>query len=94
MSISSFQGEKFFVDFDEFNSLSVLLERYPPLEKLLKISDRMLENEEFMNTFFDCWDACVDDPSDSCEACQTIRQRMEPSKTSLTLLDEASESTH
>ena len=94
MSISSFQGEEFFVDFDEFNSLMSSLRDIPPIEKLLKISERMLENEEFMNAFFDCWDAFIDDPSDSCEACQTIRQRMEPSKTSLTLLDEASESTH
>ena len=88
MAISSIEREKFFVDFDEFNALSCSLRNIPSIEKLLKISERILENEDFMSAFFDCWDTCVDAPSDSCEAFQTVRQRIEQSKTSLSFPEE------
>ena len=61
-SISFVQGEKFFSDFSEFNSWKRSLKDNPSLKGVLEISDRMLENEEFMGAFVDCWHVCADNP--------------------------------
>ena len=64
LSVLSIQEEKFFADFKEFGSWRSSLKDNAPLEELLKISDKMLENKGFTTTFFDCWHACVDFPDD------------------------------
>ena len=87
LSISSLQKEKFFADFKEFGPWSCSLKDDPPLEELIKISEKMLENKEFATNFVDCWHACVDFPDPdrykSYEAYQAHKKKkIEEAKTS------------
>ena len=59
-SIQQLRQEKFFCDYKEFPSWKYALKDNPTLEKLVKVSEKMLEDKEFTSTFVDCWHACVE----------------------------------
>ena len=87
LSISFLQEEKFSADFREFGPWRCSLKDNPPLEGVLKISDKMLENKEFLTNFFDCWHALADFPDPdqykSYEAYQAHKKKkIEEAKTS------------
>lgn len=60
LSIERLRYGEFFADFRKFASWKYDLKDKPNLEKLVKVSDKMLEDEEFTGTFVDCWHASVD----------------------------------
>ena len=90
-SIQRLQEEKVLADFRKFSSWRDSLKDNPYVEKLLKLSDKMLRDKDFVSTFVDCWHASVDfprqNPSESYEAYQANkREEIEKAKTSSAFL--------
>ena len=94
LSIQRLRQKKFFCDYKDFGSWKYAPKDNPTLEKLVKISDKILEDKEFISTFVDCWHAHVEFREmgryEAYESYQALKTKRAEAEASLALSKSAS----